>query len=111
MEIYVDSADHREIEKWLCEGIVDGVTTNPSVLFKDGVFDFEEGARRLAQLLGERPLSVEVTTDDPAEMLSQGRTLARWGANIAVKVPVTNSKGESCLGVIHTLKKEGLAVN
>jgi transaldolase len=111
MEIYVDSADHREIEKWLGEGIVDGVTTNPSVLFKDGVFDFEEGARRLARLLGERPLSVEVTTDDPAEMLSQGRTLARWGANIAVKIPVTNSKGESCLGVIHTLTKEGIAVN
>jgi transaldolase len=111
MQIYLDSADHREIEKWMREGIVDGVTTNPSILFKDGVFDLEEGARRLASLLGDRPLSVEVTSDDPARMLGQGRTLARWSPNVVVKIPVTNAKGESCLGVIHALSHEGIAVN
>jgi transaldolase len=111
MEIYLDSADHREIEKWSAEGVVDGVTTNPSILFKDGVFDLEEGAHRLARLLGERPLSVEVTTDDPAQMLSQGRTLARCAPNIVVKIPITNAHGQSCLGVIHELSKEAIAVN
>jgi transaldolase len=111
MQIYLDSADHREIEKWMREGIVDGVTTNPSILFKDGVFDLEEGAHRLASLLGDRPLSVEVTSDDPARMLGQGRTLARWAPNVVVKIPVTNAKGESCLGVIHALSHEGIAVN
>ena len=111
MQIYLDSADHREIEKWSAEGIVDGVTTNPSILFKDGVFDLEEGAHRLARLLGERPLSVEVTTDDPAQMLTQGRTLARRAPNIVVKIPITNARGESCLGVIHALSKEAIAVN
>ncbi|HEV2523270.1 MAG TPA: transaldolase family protein [Candidatus Acidoferrales bacterium] len=111
MQIYLDSADHREIEKWMREGIVDGVTTNPSILFKDGVFDLEEGAYRLASLLGDRPLSVEVTTDDPARMLGQGRTLARLAPNVVVKIPVTNAKGESCLGVIHALTREGTAVN
>jgi transaldolase len=111
MQIYLDSSDHREIEKWMGHGIVDGVTTNPSILFKDGVFDLEDGARRLAGLLGDRPLSVEVTTDDPARMLGQGRTLAGWGANVVVKIPVINAKGESCLGVIHALSREGIAVN
>lgn len=111
MQIYLDSADHREIEKWMREGIVDGVTTNPSILFKDGVFDLEEGAYRLAGLLGDRPLSVEVTTDDPSRMLGQGRTLARLAPNVVVKIPVTNAKGESCLGVIHALSREGTAVN
>ena len=111
MQIYLDSADHREIEKWMREGIVDGVTTNPSVLFKDGVFDLEEGARRLAKLLGDRPLSVEVTSDDPVRMLGQARTLARLAANVVIKIPVTNAKGESCLGVIHALSREGIAVN
>jgi len=111
MQIYLDSADRREIEKWTREGIVDGATTNPSILFKDGVFDLEQGARELARLLGDRPLSVEVTSDDPARMLAQGRSLARLAPNIVVKIPVTNARGESCLGVVHALGKEGVAVN
>src|SRR5271170_1282152 len=102
MQIYLDSADRPEIEKWMREGIVDGVTTNPSILFKDGVFDLEEGARALARLLGDRPLSVEVTSDDPDLMLTQGRAIARLAPNIAVKIPITNARGESCLGVIHS---------
>src|SRR5271168_4719931 len=111
MQIYLDSADHGEIEKWTREGIVDGVTTNPSILFKDGVFDLEDGARSLAALLGDRPLSVEVTSDVPAQMVAQGRALAQLARNIVVKIPVENAKGESCLGVIHSLSKEGIAVN
>lgn len=111
MQIYLDSADHREIAKWSREGIVDGATTNPSILFKDGVFDLEAGARTLAGLLGERPLSVEVTSDEPARMLAQGRSLARLAPNIVVKIPVTNAQGDSCLGVVHSLSKEGIAVN
>jgi len=111
MQIYLDSADRREIEKWTREGVVDGATTNPSILFKDGVFDLEQGARELARLLGDRPLSVEVTSDDPARMLAQGRSLARLAPNIVVKIPVTNARGESCLGVVHALGKEGVAVN
>jgi transaldolase len=111
MQIYLDSADQREIEKWMREGIVDGVTTNPSILFKDGVCDLEDGARALARLLGDRPLSVEVTSDDPARMLTQGRSLARLAPNVVVKIPVTNARGESCLGVIHSLSKEAIAVN
>lgn len=111
MQIYLDSADHREIEKWSAQGIIDGATTNPSILFKDGVFDLEDGACRLARLLGNRPLSVEVTSDDPAEMLSQGREIARCAPNIVVKIPITNSRGESCLGVIHALSRDAIAVN
>lgn len=111
MQIYLDSADHREIAKWSREGIVDGATTNPSILFKDGVFDLEAGARSLAQLLHDRPLSVEVTSDEPARMLAQGRSLARLAPNIVVKIPVTNARGESCLSVVHSLSKEGIAVN
>jgi transaldolase len=111
MQIFLDSGDHREIAKWTREGIVDGATTNPSILFKDGVFDLEEGARSLARLLHDRPLSVEVTSDDPAQMLAQGRSLARLAPNIVVKIPVTNARGESCLSVVHSLCKEGVAVN
>lgn len=111
MKIFLDSANYEEIEHWLRQGVIDGVTTNPSIMFKDGVYDIEEGARRLCALLEERPLSVEVTTNDHAEMLNQARTFAHWAPNIVVKIPVVNEHGESCLGVVHALSSEGIRVN
>lgn len=78
MQIFVDSANQEEIRKWLRQGVVDGATTNPSIMFKDGVYDLEDGARELSALLGDLPLSVEVTSNDPREMLEQARELASW---------------------------------
>jgi transaldolase len=111
MQIFVDSADVKEIETWVSQGVVDGVTTNPSIMFKDGVKDLEEGALRLAALLGDRPLSVEVTSNDRETMLDQARTFAGWVRNIVVKIPVVNEFGESCLGVMHQLTQDGIGVN
>jgi transaldolase len=111
MQVFIDSADHRQIQQWLQEGVVDGVTTNPSIMVKDGVTDLEEGVRRLAGLVGDRPVSVEVTSNDRATMLEQGRLFATWSRNIVIKIPVINEFGESCLGVIHQLSQEGIAVN
>jgi len=111
MQIFVDSANKQEIEKWLQQGIVDGLTTNPSIMLKDGVYDIEEGARSLCGLLGDRPVSVEVTTNDRKEMVEQARTFARWAQNVVVKIPVINENGESCLGVISALNREGILVN
>src|SRR6266852_2712933 len=111
MQIFVDSANYREIEHWLRQGVIDGVTTNPSIMLKDGVYDIEEGARRICALRGSRQVSVEVTTNDHAEMLKQARVFARWARNIVVKIPVINEYGESCLGVIHRLSQEGIAIN
>lgn len=111
MQIFIDSADVKQIETWLAQGVVDGATTNPSIMFKDGVTDLEEGARKLAILLGDRPLSVEVTTNDPGMMLNQAREFTTWARNIVVKIPIVNEHGESCLGVIHRLTQEGIGVN
>jgi len=111
MQIFLDSANYQEIEHWLRQGVADGVTTNPSIMFKDGVYDLEEGARRLCALLGERPVSVEVTSNEHAEMVKQARTFACWAPNVVVKIPVVNEHGESCLEVIHTLAREGIAIN
>src|SRR5713101_4452632 len=111
MRVFVDSADQKQIEHWLAQGVVDGVTTNPSIMFKDGATDLEECARRLATLLGERPLSVEVTSNDCETMVEQARTFATWASNIVVKIPIVNEYGESCLGVMHRLSQEGIGVN
>lgn len=111
MQIFLDSANRKEIEEWLREGIVDGLTTNPSIMFKDGVYDIEQGSRTLCALFGEKPVSVEVTTNDRKEMVEQARTFARWAQNVVVKIPVINEQGEPCLGVVNTLNREGILVN
>ena len=111
MQIFLDSANFSEIKKWLQQGVIDGLTTNPSIMFKDAVYDIEQGAKTLCGLLGERPVSVEVTTNDRGEMIDQARTFARWAQNVVVKIPVINEQGESCLGVINTLSREGILVN
>jgi transaldolase len=111
MQIFLDSADLTEIRNWLGQGVIDGVTTNPTVLLKDGVYDIKEGVRRLSAALGKHPISVEVTSNEPKIMLEQARTFSGWGPNIVVKVPVVNESGESCLGVMNTLARERIAVN
>jgi transaldolase len=111
MQIFIDSANVDEIERWLRQGVVDGVTTNPSIMLKDGVRDIEARARQLCELVIDRPVSIEVTTDDPHEMLEQARTCSQWARNVVVKIPVITADGRSCLDVVHTLTREDIAVN
>lgn len=111
MKIFIDSADLKEIKKWLRQGVIDGVTTNPSIMLKDGVYDLEEGARKLASIMGDRPVSVEVTSNDQEEMIRQARRFATFADNVVVKIPVVNEYGESCLGVVYALSQEGIRVN
>jgi transaldolase len=111
MELFLDTGDVREITRWLSYGVIDGVTTNPSILLASGRYDVPEASREIAELLGERPLSVEVTSDEPEEMLAQAREFASWAPNIVVKVPVENSGGRPCLDVVHRLAGGGVRVN
>lgn len=111
MEIFLDTANIDQIEKWLAQGVIDGVTTNPSIMLKDGVYDIEAGAKAIAARLGDLPLSVEVITNDLDEMVAQARTFAGWAKNIVVKIPVINESGTPCFGVVKTLESSGVRVN
>jgi len=111
MEIFIDSANVKEIKMWLDYGVIDGVTTNPSILLKDKVYDFTGGIKEISALVGKRPVSVEVTTDNLEEMYLQAQKFASWGENIAVKIPVINQFGQPCLGVINKLANLGIKVN
>lgn len=111
MQIFVDSASITEIEKWLNMGVIDGVTTNPSIMYKDMVYDAERGAREIAALINPRPLSVEVTTNDLDEMLNQAEKFASWASNIVIKIPQITQDGIPCYGVISYLESEGIKVN
>jgi transaldolase len=111
MEIFIDSASVTEIGKWLKMGVVDGVTTNPSIMLKDGIYDIETGAKDIAALVNPRPVSVEVTTNNLDEMISQARQFASWAPNIVVKIPQETQEGVPCYGVIKQLESEGIKVN
>lgn len=111
MKIFIDSANLSEIQKWLEMGLVDGVTTNPSIMLKDGIYDITSGAKKIARLIDPRPLSVEVTTDDIPQMLSQAHKLASIAPNVIIKIPQVTRKGLPCYGVIRQLEKEGIKVN
>jgi transaldolase len=111
MEIFIDSASITNIRKWLEMGVIDGVTTNPSIMFKDGVYDAEAGANEIAALMHPRPVSVEVTTNDLDEMLTQAQRFASWATNIVIKIPQITQEGVPCYGVIRQLEIEGIQVN
>ena len=111
MEVFADTADIAEITKWLRRGVLDGVTTNPSIMLKDGVRDMEKAAREIAEVLEGRPVSVEVTSNDPDEMLGQAQAYATWAPNIVVKIPIINEDGAPCLEVIRALAADGIKVN
>jgi len=111
MEIFADTADLKEIRAWLDFGVIDGVTTNPSIMLASGVYDLRHGAEEIAKLLGDKPVSVEVVSDDTKEMYRQAVEMASWAPNIVVKIPVITTQGEPCLGVISSLRRAGVMVN
>ena len=111
MEIFIDSASIDNIEKWLEMGVIDGVTTNPSIMFSDGVYNAEAGAKTIASLVHPLPLSVEVTTNDLNGMVEEAEKFATWAPNIVIKVPQITQDGIPCYGVINHLEAEGIRVN
>jgi transaldolase len=116
MPIFLDTGNLEEIETFHRMAVIRGVTTNPSILLKAGVGNglagIEERSRQIARLIAPLPLSVEVTTNEPAEMLRQARMFAGWGDNIVVKVTIHGPDGElDNLEVIRELEAQQIRVN
>lgn len=111
MEIFADTASLKDIAQWLEYGVIDGVTTNPSIMLAAGTYKLRDGALEIARLLKDKPLSIEVVEDDAGPMLEQALEIASWAENIVVKIPVINTAGAPMLGVIHALTARGVRVN
>lgn len=117
MTIFLDTPNVGEIKKYIKMGIVRGVTTNPTLLLKDGVTGGMDGIKKrsveIAKLIHPWPLSVEVTTNHPGQMLEQAQEFSKWAPNIAVKITIHGPNGElENLEVIHDLeKKHNIRVN
>jgi transaldolase len=111
MQIFIDSANVVEIQKWIDCGIADGATTNPSIMLKDGAKSIKERVEEILEVLKGKPLSVEVVTEDPETMIQQAEELSNLSSNIVVKIPVISSKGKPNLGIINSLSKDFIKVN
>jgi transaldolase len=111
IKIFADGADIDGIVKMCLNPLIKGFTTNPTLMRKAGVTDYEAFARQIIAAASTYPVSFEVFADDFDEMIEQGRRIASWGKNVNVKVPVTDTKGNFAGRVIETLSGEGIVLN
>ena len=111
IKIFADGADVDGMKEMYNAGYVSGFTTNPTLMKKAGVTDYEAFAREIAREITDLPLSFEVFSDDLETMEKEARKIGSWGDNIFIKIPVTNTRGESTVGLIKKLSSEGLKLN
>lgn len=111
VSLYSDGADLAGILEMYAKPWIRGFTTNPTLMRKAGVKDYEAFARSLLRAVPDRPISLEVFADDEAEMEMQALTMATWGANVNVKIPVTNREGVFLGPLIRRLGEAGVALN
>lgn len=111
IQIYADGADKAGILELYAKPYIKGLTTNPSLMKKAGIKDYEAFAKDILQTVTAKPISLEVFTDDFPEMKRQALKISALAKNVYTKIPITNSRGESSLPLIKELGKEGVKLN
>lgn len=111
VKIFADGANKAEIMKYSAKPWISGFTTNPTLMHRAGVADYEAFARDILAAIPDRPFSLEVFADEFSEMERQARLIASWGENVYVKIPVTNTQREPSLDLICRLSHSGVKVN
>lgn len=111
IEIYADGADRKGMLELYANPLIKGLTTNPTLMRRAGISDYEEFARSVLEVIREKPISFEVFSDDFAEMRREALKIAAWQGNVFVKIPVTNTLGESSVPLIRELAREGVQLN
>ena len=111
IQIYADGADKAGILDLYAKPYIKGLTTNPTLMKKVGIKDYEAFARDILTSVTAKPISLEVFSDEFTEMKRQGLKIASWGQNVYVKIPITNSRGESAIPLIAELAKQNVKLN
>lgn len=111
VKLFTDGADRAQIVEMAQKPWIKGFTTNPSLLKKAGVVDYERYARDLVAAVPDRHISFEVFSDEIGEMVAQARRISSWGENVYVKLPVTTTRGEPLAAAVRELSREGVKVN
>ena len=110
-KIFCDIADFKTIKIFNKKSIVDGFTTNPSLMRLAGAKNYKAYSLKILKVCKKKPISFEVFADDPKEMLKQAYKINTWGRNVYVKIPVVNSKGLFMGQVIKELSRKGIKLN
>jgi transaldolase len=111
VKLFADGADRKGILELYANPLIQGFTTNPTLMRKAGVEDYEWFARDILQAVPNRPFSLEVFADDHKEMERQALKISSWGENVYVKIPVTNTMGEPTGKLLRRLSESGVKVN
>ena len=111
IKIFGDGADRKAMVELYRNPLIKGFTTNPTLMRKDGVCDYEQFAREVLAVIRDRPISFEVLSDDMDEMERQARRIVSWGENANVKIPITNTRRVSSVPLIRRLARDGIKVN
>ena len=111
VKIFADGADLASVTELSGDGRIAGFTTNPTLIRKAGLSDYESFAKEFLLHVDRSPVSFEVLADEGADMLREARIISRWGDNVYVKIPVTNTKGVSTMPQVRALTNDGVKVN
>ena len=111
VKIFADGADKTGILSLNANPLIRGLTTNPTLMRKAGIRDYEGFAKDILQIVTDKPISFEVFSDDFSEMRRQALKIAAWQTNVYVKIPITNTRAESSLPLIKDLARDGVRLN
>lgn len=111
VKIFADGADKTAMLEMYQKPFIKGLTTNPTLMNKAGIRDYRAFCKDILISIKDKPLSFEVFSDDFKEMERQALEIASWGDNVYVKIPITNTKSETCYGLVKKLAKEKVKLN
>jgi transaldolase len=111
VKIFADGADKAGMLEMYAKSYIKGLTTNPTLMKRAGITDYRAFCKDILAEIKDKPLSFEVFSDDFGEMERQAIEIASWGRNVYVKIPVTNTKKESCYGLVKRLGEQKVKLN
>jgi transaldolase len=111
VKIFADGADRAGMLEMYAKPFIKGFTTNPTLMRRAGINNYSEFAKDILQAIPDRPISFEVFSDEFSEMESEAKMISSWGNNVYVKIPISNTRGESSYDLVHKLSHSGVQVN
>jgi len=111
VKIFADGADKKSMLDLYANTLIKGMTTNPTLMRKAGISDYEAYAKDILQTVTDKPISFEVFSDEFPEMKRQALKIAAWQKNVYVKIPITNTRADSSLPLIRELGQQGVQLN
>lgn len=111
VKIFADGADKADMLEMYAKSFIQGLTTNPTLMKKVGITDYRAFCKDILSTIKEKPVSFEVFSDDFVEMERQAMEIASWGSNVYVKIPVTNTKQETCYALVKKLAAQKVKLN